>query len=370
MSAGAEVEALMVQGARLKDLGERAITKDILEPRYGTGRYPLGNDCAYLANVSGLPTGGAVVVTTDPAPRPVASRYGFTDYYYWGWLLAAVNWSDIAAVGAEPLGLLTSLSLPSDLPVANFLRLLDGIDACSSLAGGTVVGGNIREAESENCEATAMGFVDTALPLSRQTAAPGQVVVVFGNTGYFWAAVEALERNISLETKQLERLESALLEPVPLVSLGQALRREAIVSACTDSSDGLWGTLRVLGLSSGLGVEIDADNLDTLPLVREVALSAGVDALRMMLGFGDLQLVVTVDPSNLDSLRGLASEFGCAAIEVGRTLAAPDGQVFLNRDGSRRLMANFDNERFASSSQFTAGFSAFRERLLKQPLTV
>ena len=118
---------------QLCDLGERRIIDEILRPRYGTNMDTYGDDCISIPARSVDET---IVATTDPCPVPMASILGFADYYYWGWLLSTINLSDLAAAGAEPLGILTSLILPSDFPVSKFMRLLDGIDACC-LAGGT-----------------------------------------------------------------------------------------------------------------------------------------------------------------------------------------------------------------------------------------
>jgi len=49
-----------------------------------------------------------LVATTDPCPEPLVFSLGYTDLYYQGWLLATINFSDLAAAGAEPLGLLVS----------------------------------------------------------------------------------------------------------------------------------------------------------------------------------------------------------------------------------------------------------------------
>jgi len=94
---------------RLCDLGERRIIDELLRPRYAAATQ-FGDDCAQLAP---LGAGERLVVTTDPCPPPMAHLLGFADEYYRGWLLATINLSDIAAAGARPAGVLTSLQLPS-----------------------------------------------------------------------------------------------------------------------------------------------------------------------------------------------------------------------------------------------------------------
>jgi thiamine-monophosphate kinase len=140
----------------LGDLGERRIIAELLAPRYGSSAPPYGDDCARLSPPAG--ESGRIMATTDPCPPPMALALGFTDEYYRGWLLATINLSDLAAAGAEPLGLLTSLQLPTDTRVAEFLRLLDGIDDCCTQAKTSVVGGNLKESKMIDVSATAIGW--------------------------------------------------------------------------------------------------------------------------------------------------------------------------------------------------------------------
>src|SRR5437870_493268 len=131
----------MFNDQRLDDLGERRIINEILRRRYGASESDhFGDDCAFVSNVNDLPK-GQIVATTDPCPEPIASVLGFTDFYYRGWLLATINLSDLAAAGARPLGLLTSLVLKNETTVNQLLRLLDGIDACCSQCETRVIGG-------------------------------------------------------------------------------------------------------------------------------------------------------------------------------------------------------------------------------------
>src|SRR5258707_14371590 len=147
----------MRESARLDDLGERRIIEEIMRPRYGD-QWPedFGHDCAIVGETDSWP-GRTVVATTDPCPEPMASFLGYKDLYYRGWLLATINLSDLAAAGATPVGLLTSLVLPNDLTVSELSRLLDGIDECSRANGTRVLGGNIKEGERIDLTATAIG---------------------------------------------------------------------------------------------------------------------------------------------------------------------------------------------------------------------
>ena len=148
----------------LGDLGERRIIAELLAPRYAHGGGRFGDDCASLS-LTDIPH-GHLVMTTDPCPPPMAAQLGFNDPYYRGWLLATINLSDLAAAGAEPLGLLTSLQLPASTTIADFERLLDGIDAVSTTGPASSVATSKRRPKSTS------GHQPSASAIRRRSHAP------------------------------------------------------------------------------------------------------------------------------------------------------------------------------------------------------
>jgi thiamine-monophosphate kinase len=351
---------------RLIDVGERRIISEYLRPRYGPrSKWRYGDDCAVIFDAS-LSPNGMIVATADPGPKPVAWDLANGDYYYWGWLTAAVNWSDIAAAGADPLGLVTSLTLPNNMRISDFLRLLDGIDACSDLIGSEVQGGNLKEGNSVCCEATALGVVRGGSPLSRRGAQPGEVICALGHTGLFWSGLLALEAGIALSEQDTELVRQALLEPIPLVEVGKRVRTHSLVSACTDNSDGLYGALWSLSESSGVGVEIDADSFEYSDVVRRISDTVNTDVTRLAFGFGDLQLVCSSPQAKVGDLRSVCEDLSIGFSTLGRVTDGTD--LLLIKDGKSGRLANLDNERFTRSSQFTAGLQSYRVRLFEGPL--
>lgn len=346
----------------LDDVGERRLIRELLLPRYGLSSQWFGDDCVPIVPRNGH----MLVLSTDPAPRPVAYEFGMKDPFHWGWLLAAVNLSDLAAAGAEPLGLLTSLTLPGTMAVSDFDRLLDGVDACCSASGTSVIGGNLKEAAdgSMRCEGTAVGAVDGPL-VRRSGAEPGDVVMAFGNTGGFWAAVLTLEDEGQLDREHDQQLADSLLRPRPQVGLGRALRAARVVKAGTDASDGLYGAILALTQDQGLGCIVESE-FDLPPFVRHTAKSLGVDAFRLALGFGDMQLVCAVRKADVNLALEIGHTCGVFGTRIGEVTDC--GILQIRQDGLVGEFANFDNERFTDESQFTDGIPAYRERLLTRPL--
>ena len=179
---------------RLVDFGERRIIEEILRPRYeAQGVNHFGEDCAFVTG--SFDRTGTIVATTDPCPEPMAYVLGFSDLYYRGWLLATINLSDLAAEGARPLGLLTSLTLPNETTIEQFVRLLDGIDDCCKLSETCVVGGNLKEGRRIELTGTAIGLCEKDRFLLRSGCRPGDLIVVVGDLGLFWAGVLGLQND-------------------------------------------------------------------------------------------------------------------------------------------------------------------------------
>lgn len=345
--------------ARLGDIGERKIVSEILAKRYRAGNATFGDDVADFGSSS-----GTLVATTDPAPRPAVWDLGPEDYFDWGWLLGALNLSDIAASGALPLGLLTSYTLPNETPVRDFVRLLDGVDAVAKECGTIVRGGNLKEGYGV-VEATALGVVD-GRPMSRLGAEPGDGLYAFGEVGAFWGALLTIWDSLATAEQSLFR--DALVRPRPLVSVGHELRVTGVAKAMTDASDGLYAAFVALSVEQGLGFVFQPRGLELSDRVVSWSRTLNVDPVRLALGFGNLELVCAADPRHEPRLRQIAQR---SRVQFTRLGAVTDEAVLrVELSSGDRELNNFDNERFSSASQFTGGLAAYRERLLLADLVV
>jgi thiamine-monophosphate kinase len=351
-----------VNGPTLGDIGERRIIADLLSNRYLRSNPDFGDDVVQVLDVGEA----SIVATTDPAPMPVVWELGYRDYFDWGWLLAAINLSDLAAAGAQPLGLMTSLTLRPETLVSDFGRLLDGVDACCAAAGTHVLGGNIKESLNPVCEATAIGIVNGEPRLSRRGTVIGDKILALGDTGLFWSALLTLDGADGIRQLDRRLLMDGLVRPKPLIRLGIALRQSGLVHASTDASDGIFGAVASLIAGPRLGFIFEPQKFRYLSVVSDVARRLGVDPFRLALGFGNFELVVSTDAKSLDAIYDLASGLGVHVTELGFVDAGPGIRVSTT-DGSLP-MTSFDNERFTPDSQFTAGIASYKNRLLESPL--
>lgn len=355
----------MTDARRLDDLGERRIIEEIFRPRYGGNESAFfGDDCAVVANDITLP-GNLIVATTDPCPEPMASFLGFTDVYYRGWLLATINLSDLGAVGARPLGLLTSLILRNDMTVAQLIRLIDGIDDCCRLSDTSVIGGNIKEGSKIDVSATAIGVCAGGKFLSRRGCHAGDSIVVVGDLGLFWSGVLASRRQIPLRDHESLLLKN-VLTPEPKVRLGQELAANEVLSACLDNSDGLYPSLAQLAAANGVQMCINMKDVEYLPAVLYVCSQIGIDPIRLSLGWGDWQLIGCCQSSRLSVLKETARKYDTDVYIIGEVRSGQG--VVLEHEGRVASMAPIDSQRFTKDSWFTAGIESYINMITEGPI--
>ena len=176
---------------------------------------------------------GGLVVTQDVLVEGVHFGLGLLSWRELGFRAAAVNLSDLAASGAEPLALVVSLGLPGATRVADVLELYEGLTE----AGVPVRGGDTTRAELVLLSVTALGRSER-VP-GRAGARPGDLVVVSGPLGAAGAAFAG----------------GKLVRPPLRLAEGRALAR--VATAMLDVSDGLAVDAAHLARRSGCRVAIE-----------------------------------------------------------------------------------------------------------------
>jgi thiamine-monophosphate kinase len=237
----------------------------------------------------------------------------------------AVNLSDLAACGAEPLAFTLSIALPrvDDAWLAAFAR---GLFALADAAGIALAGGDTT-AGPLAIDITAMGQVPPGQALLRSGARPGDELWVSGQLGDARLALEVFRGSVSLPGEQFETVRRAMELPQPRHALGLALR--GVASAAIDLSDGLVGDLGHVLARSRVGALIDADALP-----RSAVLAAQAPALQRLCtlaGGDDYELLFTAPPARQADVRAAARGAGVPVTCIGRIEA---GEALRIVDGS------------------------------------
>lgn len=276
----------------------------------------IGDDCALLAPAPGE----QLAISSDML---VEGRHFFADVdpAALGHKTLAVNLSDLAAMGAQPLGFTLALALPiaDEAWLEGFTQ---GLFALGQAAGCPLVGGDTTRGPLNLC-VTVFGQVPPGQALRRSGARVDDDVWVSGTLGDARLALEALLGQQMLPPEVLLRTRRRLEWPTPRLALGRALR--GVAHAAADVSDGLCGDLGHILAASGVGAELAVDALLSSAAVSDdVRNRPREQALRCVLAGGDdYELVFTAPSSARVAVQQAGAHSQTPVTRIGRIRATP-----------------------------------------------
>ena len=250
----------------------------------------------------------------------------------------AVNLSDLAACGAEPLAFTLALSLPraDEIFVA---ALAQGLFALADAHGIALVGGDTTAGPLNLC-ITVFGQVPPGQALLRSGARVGDALWVSGTLGDARLALEVFRGRVSLGGAAFERVRRAMELPQPRVALGLALR--GVASSAIDLSDGLVGDLGHVLQRSGVAARVD---VDALPRSADLAaLPLALQHECLLAGGDDYELLFTAAPARDADVLAAARQAGVAVTRCG-VITADDGLSVVDGAGRelKLVMRGFDH---------------------------
>lgn len=324
---------------KLSEAGERALVELARKicRRGPQVRIGIGDDAAAIDI-----DGSCLVATTDML---VASRHfpPRTTPEQMARRAVVVNLSDLAAMGAEPLGLIFSVGLPRELEVKFVERLVRGMDVAAREHGTHVVGGDLDESEEVVISGAAFGVARRRELLTRSGARAGDLIAVTGRLGAAAAGLGLLLKR--LPAKGYRALVRAQLEPRARVREGKVLARSGFVTSTIDVTDGLAANLWQLARESKVKFVVDRANVPEHPLVRKFVTRYGFDADDFVLfGGEDFELLFTVRPRGWEKVRRALKRVGATATTIGRV--AKGKGVFIQVKGKTRALPDRGYEHF------------------------
>lgn len=261
-----------------------------------------GDDAAVLRPAAGED----LVVTVDAVVEGVHFDARSTPADV-GWKALAVNLSDLAAMGARPVGALVALALPPGTSPARLRGIARGLGACARAHRTPVVGGNVTRARALSLTVTVLGAVPEGRALLREGARPGDLVAVTGTLG---DAALGLARRAAAPLARRQR------RPTPRLAAGLALAPH--VRAAIDVSDGLVQDLGHLCRASGVGARIGVVDLPLSAAYRRAASRLAEPYAAALAGGEDYELVVAVPPAALAQARAAAARARTPLAVIGR----------------------------------------------------
>jgi thiamine-monophosphate kinase len=255
-----------------------------------------------------------LAVTTDSLVEEIASGL-YEDPYLVGWMTVMANMSDLAAVGAIPLGILISEVLPEDVPREWLAELQRGIEKACEACGSFVLGGDTNTGGQLMLTGCALGTTSRERLLSRTGARAGDRLYVTGflGTGNAFALEHFRNHHHGSD-------ETVSYQPFARLREGQSIA--GIASACMDTSDGALTTLDQLMRVNHLGFEIDSAVESILhPQARLAAEGADLPPWLLLAGqHGEFELMFTVSPENEMKLLETAGRSNWQPFRLGRVI--------------------------------------------------
>ena len=241
----------------MKRRGEFDVLRAIFAALGAAGR-DLGDDCALL------PVGGqTLAISIDLSLEGVHFRTDWLAFKEIGWRATAAALSDLAAEGAQPLGVLVSLGIPSNVQRATrnaspAVQIMIGVGAAARSVGARVLGGDLVRSPRYLVDVCVLGLAQR--PVRRSGARPGNGLWVTGRLGGAGLALAALRAGRRLAPGVRHRF----ARPVPRIAAGRWLARRG-ARAMIDISDGLAGDAGQVAAASGIAITIELERVPCWP---------------------------------------------------------------------------------------------------------
>jgi hydrogenase maturation factor len=267
------------------------------------------------------------VLSTDPITGAAANA---------GWLAVHVSCNDVAANGAEPVGVLPTLLVPESASEADIARTMQEINTAARELGVEVLGGHTEitpHLSSLIISLTAVGKAPKSAYVTSGGARPGHDIVMSKTAGLEGTSILASDFTAQLAPHFDEdglSAAQALNRQISVVKEGLLAARHGASALHDTTEGGVLGALYEMAEASEVGLEIWADRIPVLAETQIVCQVFGADPLRLI-SSGTMLMAAPDGPS---LVAALARE-GVQATVIGRALEASAGR-WLDWDDGRR----------------------------------
>jgi thiamine-monophosphate kinase len=204
--------------------------------------------------VGGIP----LAISTDVTIEGTHFRAGWLSPTELGWRATAAALSDLAAVAAEPAGVMVSLGVPAEWPEELVAQLMEGVGEAAAAVGAAVWGGDLVGSERLVIDVTVIGRAEA--PVQRKGATAGDALWVTGRLGAPAAALASWSAGVEPDRDARERF----VRPQPRIEQARWLRDRG-AKAMVDLSDGLLGDAGHLAAASGVRLVVERELVPVHP---------------------------------------------------------------------------------------------------------
>lgn len=324
---------------KLKDIGERALlnlAKEICEEDSSI-MVGIGDDGAVIELEKDL-----LVVTTDMLIEGIHFSKD-TRPQQIGKKSVVVNLSDLAAMGADPKGLVYSVGLPEETEVEFVSNLLKSMNSTAKSYDTSIVGGDLNEAEEIIVSGTAFGITTKERLLLRSGAKEGDIIGITGELGASSTATRALLKNIPLDDNP--ELKKSLQEPSAGIKEAKILSKNSGVNSAIDITDGLAANLWQISNMSEVGLLIEYDKLPINQSAKTFAEKNNFEMDKIVLyGGEDFELLFTAEPEEWKNLENEFKKIDTRISKIGKVKEKKG--VNIRKDGEVEELPNRGYEHF------------------------
>ncbi len=267
--------------------------------RWGPRARRIGDDAAIITSLGDR----AVVASTDTSVENIHFRREWLTPREIGYRAASAALSDLAAMGARPVGMLAALTVPESWR-SDFDAITDGIGDAAESAGASILGGDTTRGSELSLTFTVLGTARDVL--CRTSARPADRLYVTGRLGGSLAAL----RDFLAGRTPSEENRMRFAHPVPRIEEAAWLAENG-AAAAIDISDGLAAELGHLSAASRVGISVRTEDIPTV---------SGMEPLEAAGSGEEYELVVT-SPADLDT-REFTRRFGLDLTQIG--VVTPD----------------------------------------------
>ncbi len=325
---------------KLFQLGERKLIK-IFEREFGKTKCKnavigIGDDaCVVKFGSKYLAISTDALYQKTHMPREMTPRQI-------GKFAVNVNLSDIASMGAAPVGMVFSFGLPSHLDETFIKELSKGISEACRVHKTCVLGGDTKEHAEIVIAGTAFGSIENKI-LTRDAAEVGDLICVTGSIGSAAAGFYCLIKNLDINGKT--KLIKAALEPKARIKEGILLGRYA--NACIDISDGLAFSLHEVARQSKRGFLVHEEKIPVSSSVKKIAELANVPLREIVFHKGgDYELLFTISQKKFTKMNEEIKKLGTEVAVIGEIKKR--GKKILSLKGEKEELERRGYEAFVT----------------------
>jgi thiamine-monophosphate kinase len=301
----------------------------------------IGDDCA-LINPSNHQQ---IAISTDML---VEGRHFLADAdpYLLGRKCLAVNLSDLAAMGASPLGFTLAIAMP-EVKVDWLESFSNGLWDIANEHDCQLIGGDTT-AGPLTISITIFGQVSKDKSLSRNKAQVSDDIWISHQVGDARLSLGALRQEWALSTEEFSEVSQRMHNPIPRIELGQHLI--GLAHAAIDISDGLLGDLSHILRQSSVSADILIDQVPGSKILNSQSIE--LQRLCKLTGGDDYELCFTAAKDKSSQLEDLSSRLGLKLTKIGSITEQAKRLIRLIDDHGQELSSSLSEQYLKSFDHF------------------